>query len=80
MHYEIVFKSDGLFMLYLPSTKFSCCCSNCSVERGSWYSSKGSASTHVHNAKTWSSTYTYMQTKIKDKKQYKTMIELFYVL
>jgi hypothetical protein len=70
MQYEIVFKSDRIFMLYLPSSKFSCCCSNYSVERGSWYSSKGSASTHHRNAKTWSSTYIYIQIKTKDKKQY----------
>jgi hypothetical protein len=57
-------------MLYLPFSKFSCCCSNCSAERGFWYSSKGSASTHDRNAKTWFSTYTYMQTMTKDKKQY----------
>jgi hypothetical protein len=44
MQYEIIFKSDRMFMLYLPSSKFSCCCSYCSAERGSWYPSKGSAS------------------------------------
>jgi hypothetical protein len=56
-------------MLYLPSSKFSCCCSKGS-EAGSWYSSGGLTSTHDHNTKIWSSTYTYMQTKAKAKKQY----------
>ena len=37
---------------------------------GYWYSSEGSASTHDRNAKNKSSTYTYMQTKAKAKKQY----------
>jgi hypothetical protein len=27
MQYEIVLKSDRRFMLYLPSSKLSCCCS-----------------------------------------------------
>ena len=60
-----------MFMLYLPSSKCSCS-SKCPVEGGSWYSSKGSTSTHDRNAKTKSSTYTYMQTKAKAKakKQY----------
>jgi hypothetical protein len=35
MQYEIVFKSDRIFMLYLPSSKFSCCYSKGSEERGS---------------------------------------------
>jgi hypothetical protein len=70
MQYEIEFKSDRIFMLYLPSSKFSCCYSKASEDGGSWYSSKGSASTHDRNAKTWSSTYTYMQASTKDKKQY----------
>jgi hypothetical protein len=67
MQYEIVLKSDRMFMLYLPSSNSPGCCSNCSVE-GSRYSSKGSASTHDRNAKTGSSTYTYMQARTKDKK------------
>ena len=54
MQYENVFKSDGLFMLYLPSSYCSYY-SNCS-EDGSWYwywgSSDGSTSTHEHMAKT----------------------------
>jgi hypothetical protein len=54
-------------MLYLPFSKFSCYCSK-GTEAGSWYSSGGSTSTHDRNAKTWSSTYTYMQTKEKAKK------------
>jgi hypothetical protein len=57
-------------MLYLPSSKFSCCCSNCLEDAGSWYSSKSSASTHDRNTKTRSNTYTYMQIRTKDKKQY----------
>ena len=56
-------------MLYLPSSKCSCY-SKCPAEGGSWYSSEGSTSTHDHNAKTRSSTYTYMQTKANAKKQY----------
>ena len=55
MQYEIVFKSDGLFMLYLPSSYYSCCCSKCSEDScsGYWYwgSSDGSTSTHEHMAK-----------------------------
>ena len=39
MQYEIVFKSDRLFMLYLPSSCCSCCCSKCSEDgcSGYWY-------------------------------------------
>src|SRR6185436_3442924 len=55
MQYEFVIKSDGLFMLYLPSSNCSCCCSNCSKDgcSGYWYwgSSDGSTSTHEHMAK-----------------------------
>ena len=58
-----------MFMLYLPSSNCSCC-SKCPVEGGSRYSSDCSTSTHDRNAKTMSSTYTYMQTKAKAKKQY----------
>ena len=54
MQYEIVFKDDRLFMLYLPSSYCSCC-SNCSEDgcSGYWYwdSSDGSTSTHEHMAK-----------------------------
>jgi hypothetical protein len=70
MQYEIVLKSDRRFMLYLPSSKASCCCSNCSDEGGPWYWSKGSVSTHDRNVTTRSSTYTYMQMRTKYKKQY----------
>jgi hypothetical protein len=52
MQYENVFKGDRRFMLYLPSSKLSCCCSNCSKDGDSWYWSKGSASTH--NLQAWS--------------------------
>src|SRR6185369_15462236 len=56
MQYEIVFKDDRLFMLYLPSSSCSGCCSNCSEDGCSWYwywgSSDGSTSTHEHMAKT----------------------------
>src|SRR6185437_5709456 len=56
MQYENVFKSDGLFMLYLPSSYCSCCCSKCSEDgcSGYWYwgSLDGSTSTHEHMAKT----------------------------
>ena len=41
-------------MLYLPSSKFSCC-SNCSEDGGCsgyWYSSEESTSNHDRNAKT----------------------------
>ena len=58
-----------MFMLYLPSSKFSCY-SNCSEDSGCsgyWYSSEGSTSTHDRNTKTRSSTYTYMQTKANAK-------------
>ena len=58
-----------MFMLYLPSSKFSCCCSKVSAG-SSWYSSEGSTSTHNRNAKQLSKTYTYMQTKAKAKKLY----------
>jgi hypothetical protein len=68
MQYEIVFKSDRRFILYLPSSKLSCCCSNCSEDGSSWYWSKDSASTHDRNAKTGSSIYTYMQIRTKHKK------------
>jgi hypothetical protein len=53
MHYEIVFKSDRMLMLYLPSSNSPSCCSNASEEGGSWYSSGVSTSTHDRNAKTW---------------------------
>ena len=69
MQYEIVFKSDRRFMLYLPSSNCSYC-SKCPVEGGSWYSSDCSMSTHDRNSKTKSSTYMYMQIKAKAKKQY----------
>jgi hypothetical protein len=59
MQYEIVLKSDRMFMLSLPSSKFSCCCSNCSAKRGSWYCSGGSTSTHDRITITWS-THTHM--------------------
>ena len=55
MQYEIVFKSDRLFMLHLPSSYCSGCCSNCSEDgcSGYWYwgSSGSSMSTHEHMAK-----------------------------
>jgi hypothetical protein len=57
-------------MLYLPSSYSPGCCSNCSEDGCSWYSSKGSTSTHNRNANTWSSTYTYMEMRTKFKKQY----------
>ena len=47
-----------MFMLYLPSSQFSCCCCSKVSEDSSWYSSGGSTSTHDRNAKTKSSTYT----------------------
>jgi hypothetical protein len=47
MQYEMVFKSDRMFMLYLPSSKFSYCCLKGSEEGGSRYPSDGSMSTHV---------------------------------
>jgi hypothetical protein len=85
MQYEIVFKSDRMFMLYLPSSKFSCCCSKASEDGGSWYSSDGSTSTHDRNAKTWSThAHTYQQwQKIKTVQQYsktahKANLKLFY--
>ena len=62
-------KVIGMFMLYLPSSNYSCC-SKCPAEGGSWYSSEGSTSTHDRNAKTRSSTYTNMQTKTNPKKHY----------
>ena len=56
MQYENVFKSDRLFMLYLPSSYYSGYYSNCSEDgcSGYWYwgSSDGSTSTHEHMAKT----------------------------
>src|SRR6185369_10187138 len=56
MQYEIVIKGARLFMLYLPSSYYSGCCSNCSEDgcSGYWYwgSSDGSTSTHEHMAKT----------------------------
>ena len=55
MQYENVFKSDRLFMLYLPSSYCSSCCSKCSEDgySGYWYwgSSGSSTSTHEHMAK-----------------------------
>ena len=57
-----------MFMLYLPSSQFSCCCYSKVSEDSSWYSSGGSTSTQDRNAKTKSSTYTYMQTKERAKK------------
>src|SRR6185312_8798047 len=55
MQYEIVFKSDRLFMLYLPSSYCSCCCSNwsedCCSEYWYWGSSGSSTSTHKHMPK-----------------------------
>jgi hypothetical protein len=33
MQYEIVFKSDRMFILYLSSSKFYCCCSKGSERR-----------------------------------------------
>ena len=66
---KLYLKVIGMFMLYLPSSNCSCC-SKCPAEGGSQYSSEGSTSTHDRNAKTRSSTYTYMQTKTNAKKQY----------
>ena len=69
---KMYLKVVGMFMLYLPSSKFSCC-SNCSKDGGCsgyWHSSEGSTSTHDRNAKNKSSTYTYMQTRANAKKQY----------
>jgi hypothetical protein len=66
-------------MLYMPSSKFSCY-SKCSEDGGCsgyWYSSEGSMSTHDRNAKTRSSTYTYMQTKPNAKKQYTNTIKQY---
>src|SRR6185295_18919643 len=39
MQYECVFKSDRLFMIYLPSLYCSCYCSKCSEDgcSGYWY-------------------------------------------
>jgi hypothetical protein len=75
MQYEIVFRSDSMFMLYLPSSKFPGCCSNTSEEGGSWYSSNGSMSTHDHNVQNMVHTGTYMQTIAKYKKQYNNTIK-----
>jgi hypothetical protein len=75
MQYEIVFKSDRMFMLYFPSSKFFYCCSKGSEEGGSWYSSGGSMSTHNRNAKNMTHTCTYMQTMAKDKKQYNNTVK-----
>ena len=61
---KLYLKVIGMFMLYLPSSNCSYC-SKCPVEGGSWYSSNCSTSTHDPNAKTKSSTYTYMQTRQK---------------
>jgi len=56
MQYEIVIKGDRLFMLHLPSSYCSGCCSKWSEDgcSGYWYwgSSTGSTSTHEHMAKT----------------------------
>ena len=56
MQNEIVVKSDRLFMLHLPSSYCSYCCSKCSEDgcSGYWYwgSSGSSTSTHEHMAKT----------------------------
>ena len=72
MQYEIVFKSDRLFMLYLPSSYCSYCCSNWSEDGCSgycyWGSSTGSASTHEHMAKHKAQQYAYKQTLTKAKK------------
>jgi hypothetical protein len=68
MQYENVFKSDRIFMFYLPSLKFSYCCSKGSEESGSWYSSDGSTSTHERNVQNMVHTCTYIQTMAKDKK------------
>ena len=74
MQYENIFKSDRLFMLYLPSSYCSCYCSKCSEDgcSGYWYwgSSDGSASTHEHMAKTLHNNKHYKQTLTKTKKQY----------
>jgi hypothetical protein len=74
-------------MLYLPSSKFSYCCSKASEDGGSWYSSKGSASTHDRNAQNMvQHTHTCKQgEKIRNsttlhKVAHKTIIELFYAL
>jgi hypothetical protein len=75
MQYEIVFKSDRMFMLYLPSSKFSCCYSKGSEESGSWYSSGGSTSTHERNVQNMVHTCTYMQIMAKDKKQYNNTVK-----
>src|SRR6185369_7059697 len=57
MQYEIVFKDDRLFMLYLPSSYCSCCCSNGSEDgcSGYWYwgSSDGSASPYAPKVSQW---------------------------
>ena len=56
MQFEIVFKDDRLFMLYLHSSYCSCYYSKWSEDgcSGYWYwgSSDGSTSTHEHMAKT----------------------------
>jgi hypothetical protein len=75
MQYEIVFKSDRMFMLYLPSSKFSCCCPKGSEECGSWDSSDGSTSTCDHNVQNMVHTCTYIQIVAKDKKQYNNTIK-----
>ena len=70
MQYEIVIKGDRLFMLYLPSSYCSGCCSNYSKDGCSWYwywgSSDGSTSTHEHMAKT----STTISIQANTKKQY----------
>jgi hypothetical protein len=68
MQYENVFKSDRIFMLYLPSSKFSCWYSKGSEESGTWYSSDGSTSTHEGNVQNMVHTCTYIQAMAKDKK------------
>ena len=69
MQYEIVFKGDRNVHVILAFLEVLLLL-KVSVEDGSWYSSDCSTSTHDRNAKTKSSTYTYMQTKEKVKKQY----------
>jgi hypothetical protein len=75
MQYEIVFNNDRMFMLYLPSSKFSCYYSKGSEEAGSWYSSGGSMSTHKRNVQNMVHTCTHMQTIAKDKKQYNNTVQ-----
>ena len=69
MQYEIVFKGDTWFMLYLPSSNCSCY-SKCPAEGGSLYSFDCSTSTHDRNAKNKVQDIHIHANKAKAKKQY----------